>query len=76
MLAIILAVENDEDREFLADLFDTYYPKLYKRAYSILGNDYEARSCSMATIEKAVEKVEVFKKAHDENRLVKLSFHH
>ncbi|ADY54474.1 RNA polymerase, sigma-24 subunit, ECF subfamily [Syntrophobotulus glycolicus DSM 8271] len=38
-LLIILAIENDEDRYFIAQLYKQYYPLMKKKAYEIL-HDY------------------------------------
>lgn len=37
---IILTIENDDDREFMADLYRTYHRLLYKEIYEIVQDSW------------------------------------
>lgn len=45
MLAVIMAIENEDDRLFVETVFNRYAKKLYLVAYNILGNRADAEDC-------------------------------
>ena len=48
MLAVIMAIENEDDRLFVETVFNRYAKKLYLVAYNILGNRADAEDCVQA----------------------------
>ena len=45
MMAIIMAIEDDDDREFVEKIFDRYEKNMYFTAYDILRNRADAEDC-------------------------------
>lgn len=72
MLAIIMSIENDNDRAFVEDIYNLYSEKMYLIAYDILKNHYDAEDCVQETIVKIIDKIDRFKQAQYENYLKKL----
>lgn len=52
MLAVIMAIENEDDRLFVETVFNRYAKKLYLVAYNILGNRADAEDCVQDTFVK------------------------
>ena len=46
----ILAIENDDDREFMAELFLRYQRLLYNEIYEILNNPWNTEDILQATL--------------------------
>lgn len=72
MMAIIMAIEDDDDREFVEKIFDRYEKNMYFTAYDILRNRADAEDCVQDTFVKIIDKLDCFKKAHEEGNLAKL----
>lgn len=56
MLAVIMAIENEDDRLFVETVFNRYAKKLYLVAYNILGNRADAEDCVQDTFVKIIDK--------------------
>lgn len=72
MLAIIMAIENEQDRLFVESIFNMYSEKMYLIAMGIINNHHDAEDCVHDTIVKIIDKLERFKQANREDYLIKL----
>ena len=72
MLAIIMSIENNNDRAFVEDIYNLYSEKMYLIAYDILKNHHDAEDCVQETIVKIIDKIDRFKQAQHANYLKKL----
>ena len=72
MLAIIMSIENNNDRAFVEEIYHLYSEKMYLIAYDILKNHHDAEDCVQETIVKIIDKIERFKQAQHQNYLKKL----
>lgn len=72
MLAIIMAIDNDQDRSFVDNIFKRYCEKMYIIAMEIINNHHDAEDCVQETIIKIIEKIDSFKEADKNNYLIKL----
>lgn len=72
MLAIIMAIEDEDDRLFVENIFNNYSEKMYLVAVNILHNHDDAEDCVQDTIVKIIDKLDLFKNAQQENYLIKL----
>lgn len=72
MLAIIMAIEDDNDRQFVEMIFNKYAQKMYLVAMGVLHDHDDAEDCVQDTIVKIIDKLDRFKQAHQEEYLVKL----
>ena len=72
MLAMIMAIEDDEDRSFVSSIYTSYHSKMYRLALDILKNDKDAEDCVQDTFIKIIDKLGRFKQANKENYLIKL----
>ena len=65
----ILAIENDDDREFMAELFLRYQRLLYNEIYEILNNPWNTEDILRATLVKLIDKIPELRKK-EETKLV------
>ena len=65
----ILAIENDDDREFMAELFLRYQRLLYNEIYEILKNPWNTEDVLQATLVKLIDKISELRKK-EETKLV------
>ena len=72
MLAIIMAIENEQDRLFVESIFNKYSEKMYLIAMDIINNHHDAEDCVHDTIVKIIDKLERFKQANRDDYLIKL----
>ncbi len=72
MMAIIMAIEDDDDREFVEKIFDRYEKNMYFTAYDILRNRADAEDCVQDTFVKIIDKLDRFKNAQKDDSLIKL----
>ncbi len=72
MLAIIMSIENGNDRAFVEDIYHLYSEKMYLISYDILKNHHDAEDCVQETIVKIIDKIERFREAQHQNYLKKL----
>ena len=56
ILPIILAIENEVDRTFVASIYTQYEKKMYATAYEILQNHYDAEDTVHDVIVKIIDK--------------------
>lgn len=72
MLAIIMTIEDDNDRQFVESIFNRYSEKMYLIAMGILNDHNDAEDCVQDTIVKIIDKLDRFKQAQQEDYLIKL----
>ena len=72
MLAIIIAIEDEDDRSFVETIFNKYAEKMYLEAVNILHNHADAEDCVQDTIVKIIDKLDRFKHAQQEDYLIKV----
>lgn len=72
MLAIIMAIEDESDRQFIESIFNMYSEKMYLVAMGILHDHHDAQDCVQDTVMKIIDKVEQFRQAGREGYLIKL----
>lgn len=61
MLPIILAIRDENDRDFVAEIFDVYEKKLYLKAFNILHNREDSEDCLQDVIVAVVDHLEKIK---------------
>lgn len=61
----ILAIENDDDREFMAELFLRYQRLLYNEIYEILKNPWNTEDVLQATLVKLIDKISELRKKEE-----------
>lgn len=61
----ILAIENDDDREFMVELFLRYQRLLYNEIYEILNNPWNTEDILQATLVKLIDKIPELRKKEE-----------
>lgn len=74
MLAIIMAIDDTDDRRFVEDIYNRYAKQMYLVAMDILHDHFDAQDCVQETIVKVIDKICMFKDAACGNDLSKLLF--
>ena len=69
MLPIILAINDEEDRIFVEDIYNQYGKKIYKVAFNILKNEADANDCFHDVIKIIIDNLERFRSASYEHLL-------
>lgn len=69
MLTILMSIENEDDRSFVASIYRKYAKQMKAIAYNILKNEPDAEDCVHETVITIVNKLEVFKSSEDERYL-------
>jgi RNA polymerase sigma-70 factor (ECF subfamily) len=72
MLPIIMAIENDDDRAFVDNLYNTYEKQMYLIANEILKNHHDAQDCVHETVRSIINSLERFRYADDHHYLERL----
>ena len=54
---IILAIENEDDREFMMQLYTQYRALLYSEIYKIVQNEWDADDVLQSVIEKLIDRL-------------------
>lgn len=72
MLAVIMAITDEDDRLFVETVFNKYSKKMYLIAVNILNNHEDAEDCVQDTIVKIIDQLDNFRKAEQEEYLIKL----
>jgi RNA polymerase sigma-70 factor (ECF subfamily) len=72
VLAIIMAIEDEQDRAFVEEVYAAYADKMYRIAYDVVGNHHDAQDCVQETIVKIIDRVDRFREAKDRDYLKKL----
>lgn len=63
MLAIIMAINDTDDRLFVEDIYNRYAKQMYLVAMDILCDHFDAQDCVQETIVKVIDKVDMFRDA-------------
>lgn len=71
MLPIILAINNEDDRNFVEKIYVQYGKKIYKVAFKVLNNSEDAEDCLHDVIKIIIDHLDVFQSAEGE-RFIKL----
>ncbi len=58
---IILAIENDDDREFMSMIYYQYNRLMFSEANKIVQNDMDAEDIVQDVIEKLIDKIDVLR---------------
>lgn len=61
MLPIILAIQDEDDRNYVAEIFNTYEKKLYLIAYDYLHNREDSEDCVQEVMIAVIDKLEKFR---------------
>lgn len=69
MLTILMMIESESDRSFVATLYEKYAKKMKAIALDILKNDYDAEDCVHETVIAIVKRLDSFKDIDDESHL-------
>ncbi len=64
MLPIILAINDEDDRNFVEDIYNQYGKKIYKVAFDILRNEADASDCFHDVIKIIIDNLERFRSAN------------
>lgn len=56
--AIIAAIENDIERDFITDIYNKYYPNMKMQAYNIVRSNEEAEELVHDAFVKLIDKVD------------------
>lgn len=62
LLSIISAIENDEERSFIENIYEKYSKQMYMIANDILNNHHDAEDIVHDTILKIIDKIDEFRK--------------
>lgn len=71
MLPIILAINNDEERNFVEEIYTQYGKRIYMVALNILKHSEDAEDCLQDVIRIIIDHLEIFR-AMDREGLIKL----
>lgn len=71
MLAIIMAIESEEDRAFVEKIYLLYEKKMKASAMAILNNEHDAEDCVQDTIVVVIHYLDRFKEAEPQNDYLK-----
>ena len=58
---IILTIENEDDREFMSELYCDFSKLIFSKVYSIVKNREAAEDIVQETVIKLIDKVELLK---------------
>lgn len=72
MLPIILNIVDDDDREFVEEIYIKYEKQLYLISMKYLKNHHDAQDCVHDTVKLVIDSVEKFKVAQDMGYLERL----
>ncbi|MBE6576906.1 MAG: RNA polymerase sigma factor [Ruminococcaceae bacterium] len=72
ILSLLQIIENDEERNAINELFNTYFPKMQSVAYGILNNTQDAEDAAMETMEYICEHADDFVDYKDYKTLGKI----
>lgn len=67
MLPIILAINNEDDRNFVEKVYAQYGKKIYKVAYKILNNTEDAEDCLHDVIKNIIDHLGMFQAVEGES---------
>lgn len=72
MLAIIMAINDTDERLFVEDIYNRYAKNMYLVAMDILCDHFDAQDCVQETMIKVIDKVDMFKDAANGKALPEL----
>jgi len=73
MLPIILAISDEDDRNFVENIYNQYGKKIYKIALNILKREPDAEDCFHDVIKIIIDNLDRFRAAsHDYNHFINL----
>lgn len=72
MLAVIMMIENDQDRAFVEQVYERYAERLYLVAFDVVKNHHDAQDCVQETIVRVIDKLNRFREAAQQCYLKKL----
>jgi DNA-directed RNA polymerase specialized sigma24 family protein len=58
VLAVIMAIEDEQDRAFVEEVYAAYADKMYRIAYDVVGNHHDAQDCVQETIVKIIDRLD------------------
>ncbi len=61
MLLLLMAIENDDDREFLSELYEQYYPIMKKKAYEITQDYHSVDDIINDSFIKLISKISILR---------------
>ena len=64
-----MSIETEDDRSFVASIYQKYAKQMKAIAYSILKNDQDAEDCVHETVITIVDKLDTFRSSDDERYL-------
>ena len=68
MLAIITAIEDAYEREFISEIYTKYYKAMYAKAYSLTHSEFEAEEIVQEAFIKFIEHIDLLM-SFDENKI-------
>lgn len=69
MLWIISAIENEEDRTFVEEIYLKYEKRMYVISYNILNDHHDAEDCVHETVKIIIDSLDKFKSAYKNQAL-------
>lgn len=66
---IILAIENDEDREFMTELYVKYQALMFSEIYKIVGTPWSAEDVRQSVVEKLIDKIALLRGMNQRGRI-------
>ena len=69
MLCVISAIENEQDRTFVEEIYLKYEKRMYIISHQILKDHHDAEDCIHETVRKIIDCIEKFKSAFKNNAL-------
>lgn len=67
---IILAIENEDDREFMMQLYTQYRALLYSEIYKIVQNEWDADDVLQSVIEKLIDRLSKLREMEHKGRVM------
>lgn len=65
MLDIIMAIENEEDRSYVVQVYNKYEKKIYNKALKILKDEHLASDCVHDVIGVVIDRLDIFKQLNE-----------
>lgn len=66
---IILAIENEDDRAFMAQLYEDYNRLMYSELHKLISDDWAVEDVLQDSLERLIDKIETLRKL-DKRRLI------
>lgn len=65
----ILAIEDDDDREFMTSLYMQYHNLMYKLIYDIVKNPWDTEDILQEVLVKLIDKISTLRSLEKQNRI-------